>query len=504
MHIIHVASELNPIAKVGGLADVVYGLSKQLVKSGHSVEIILPKYDTIDYNILKKLKVEFRELWSYEGPYLFNNTFWSAELENLKIILLETHHPNYYYNRGVIYGCADDNDRFIYFARATMEYLYKSGKRPDILHLHDWPTAIMAPLYKEMYIPLGLHIGGIVLTIHNLEHQGKCAPFNLTKAGLQGENYLTPDTMQDPYIKQNINLLKGGIIYADAITTVSPTYEQEIKTTAGGCGLDKTLNKYSSKIKGILNGIDEDFWNPAIDSHLIETFETHKHDSVEKMQAVLNAKEKNRNQIRMQHGLRLENTPLVISITRLVPQKGPELIRHAILRTLEKEGQFILLGSAPDPDTYNHFIEIKNSHPKRHNLVLCFDKDEAFAHLLFAAADMIIVPSLFEPCGLTQMIALRYGTVPIVRATGGLSDTVFDIDTSDRPRNKRNGYTFNFPDAEGVNWALDRALKCFEEDKQKWHTLMQQGMNYDFSWAHETPAYISIYKKITSSQSPSE
>lgn len=500
MHIIHVTSELNPIAKVGGLADVVYGLSKQLIKNGHFVEIILPKYDTIDYSALKKLKVEFRELWSFEGPYQFSNTFWSAELENLKIILMEAHHPQNYFNRRTIYGCPDDNDRFIYFARTAMEYLYKSGKKPDILHLHDWPTALMAPLYKEMYVPLGLHLSGIVLTIHNLEHQGKCAPFNLTKAGLQGEDYLTESTMQDPHNEDNINLLKGGIVYADAVTTVSPTYEKEIKTEPSGCGLNKTLNKYASKITGILNGIDEDFWNPATDPHLKKNYETHTPD----MQTVLNAKEKNRNSIKMQHGLTLENVPLVISITRLVPQKGPELILQGLLHTLEVGGQFILLGSAPDPDTYLHFTSIKNSHPKGHNLILCFDKDEALAHHLFAAADMIIIPSLFEPCGLTQMIALRYGTVPIVRKTGGLADTIFDIDTSEHPVHERNGYTFDSPNTEGITKALDRALTCFNEDKKKWHTLMQQGMRYDFSWAHETQAYISIYEKITSGRLLSE
>lgn len=498
MYIVHVASELNPVAKVGGLADVVYGLSKELVKNGHQVEIIIPYYDTIDFSVLKNLRVETRELWSFEGAARFNNTFWQADLENLKIILMHPHHANFYFTRGTIYGCIDDNDRFIYFSRAVMEYLFKTGRSPDILHLHDWQVALMAPLYKEMYIPLGLKIGGIVLTIHNLEHQGKCEPFNLTKAGLKGENFLTPELMQDPYMKTNINLLKGGIVYSDAITTVSPNYEKEIKTKSGGCGLDKALNLYNFKLKGILNGIDEDFWNPRIDPYLVKNFETHDIETSTKIRTVIEAKEKNASHIRKTLGLKDENKPLIVAITRLVPQKGPELIRHAILRTLEKDGQFILLGSAPDPSTYSDFLEIKKSHPKRENLILYFEKNEGLAHLLFAAADMIVIPSLFEPCGLTQMIALRYGTIPIVRLTGGLADTVFDIDTSFVSKEKRNGYTFDFPDMKGIHWALDRALSCWYENKKGWHQLMQQAMEYDYSWSHEAPEYISIYNELNS------
>ncbi|MGE5196867.1 MAG: glycogen synthase, partial [Anaerolineae bacterium] len=268
MHIIHITSELAPIAKVGGLADVIYGLSKESVKCGHKVDILLPKYDCLHYDMLKHLKVEFRELISFEGPARYYNTIWSAELENLRLLLLEPHHPNYYFNRGCIYGCQDDIDRFAYFSRTSLEYIFKSGAQPDIIHIHDWPTALIAPLYKDLYANLGWKVGGILLTIHNLEHQGKCAAFNLTRVGLRGENYATPDKMEDPYSPGILNLLKGGIVYADWITTVSPTYEKEIKTPSGGCGLHATLIKAQHKLKGILNGIDEHFWNPQSDPHL--------------------------------------------------------------------------------------------------------------------------------------------------------------------------------------------------------------------------------------------
>ena len=180
MYIVHVATELAPVAKVGGLGDVIYGLSKELSRQGHKVEIILPKYDCMNFAELNNLKVEHRELWSLDGSQRFNNTVWSANVDGLKLLLIEPHHPQYYFSRGVIYGCHDDIDRFIYFSRVAMEYLFKSGKHPDALHVHDWPTALIPVLHKEIYEPLGYKTGGTVLTIHNMEHQGKCQPNNLS------------------------------------------------------------------------------------------------------------------------------------------------------------------------------------------------------------------------------------------------------------------------------------------------------------------------------------
>src|SRR5690349_13518310 len=199
MHIVHIASELAPIAKVGGLGDVIHGLSKELQSAGHTVEILLPKYDCLHYEGLKDLKVAFRELWVLEGTHRYNNTIWSARIDGLNVILIEPHHPQYYFTRGMIYGCHDDIDRFIYFSKVAMEYLFKAGKAPDVIHVHDWPTALAAVLFKDVYQPLGYQGKGTVLTLHNMEHQGKCQPFNLSKIGLPGESYLAPDKMQDPH-----------------------------------------------------------------------------------------------------------------------------------------------------------------------------------------------------------------------------------------------------------------------------------------------------------------
>ncbi len=496
MHIIHIASELSPIAKVGGLADVIHGLSKELCRLNHTVEIILPKYDCLDYSQLKNLKVDHLELWSSDGPNRYNNTIWSAEMDGLKVLLIEPHHPDYFFSRGMIYGCHDDIHRFAYFSRTAIEYLHKADKHPDVIHLHDWPTALVSVLYREIYLPLNYCVGGTLLTIHNLEHQGKCAYTELIKIGLEGKDFLVLEKMQDPSHPSLVNILKGGIEYADQITIVSPNYEKEIKTIEGGCGLQESLIKNQKKLHGILNGIDERFWDPQLDSYLVHNYNTHNVCTETQLEAVLLGKEENRRHLRTHLGLKECNRPIVAAVTRLVPQKGPELIQVALERTLEKGGQFILLGGAATGKIKDSFELLQAKYKNHAHVSILLDKDEALAHLIFSAADLFIIPSLFEPCGLTQMIALRYGTIPIARVTGGLADTVFDIDTSSKPLDARNGFTFDFPDKEGVYWALDRALACYKKDRKKWLQLLMNGMKMDFTWKSAAPLYIKLYEQI--------
>ncbi len=495
MYIVHIASELAPVAKVGGLADVIYGLSKELSRLGHNVEIILPKYDCLNYGDLQNLKVEEREIWSFEGPDRFNNTIWSATVDDLKVFFIEPHHPQHYFSRGVIYGCNDDIDRFIYFSRTAMEYLFKSGKRPDAIHVHDWPTALIPVLYKEMYADLGYRAGGTVLTIHNMEHQGRCLPQNLSRAGLRAESYLSPEKMQDPVLSKDVNLLKGGIVYADKITTVSPSYEKEIQTAEGGFRLHETLVKHRKKLRGILNGIDEDFWNPEKDPHLVQSYPAHGIDK-SKISLTLAGKKENKSHLRTHLRMKESDAPLVAAVTRLVPQKSPELIKHALQCTLEKGGQFILLGSSPIPSIHKEFEVLQAELKNNENAVILMDRDEALAHQIYAAADMFVIPSLFEPCGLTQLIALRYGTVPIARVTGGLADTVFDKDTSKRPLEERNGFTFNLPDRDALGIAMTRAVECYIQQPETWQSLMINGMRQDNSWKHAAPQYLSIYQML--------
>jgi starch synthase len=334
-----------------------------------------------------------------------------------------------------------------------------------------------------------------------MEHQGKCQPFNLSRAGLRGDSYLTPEKMQDNSSFHLINLLKGGIEYADKITTVSPNYEKEIQTQEGGFGLEKTLIRNRKKLKGILNGIDEDFWNPEKDPHLVQHYSTYTTDP-RKIQNIVNAKKENQRHLRTHLRIKDRDAPLVGSVTRLVPQKSPDLIKYALYRTLEKGGQFILLGSTNVTSVHREFEALQQEFKDNENVAVLLDNDEALAHQIFAAADMLVIPSLFEPCGLTQLIALRYGTVPIARLTGGLADTVFDVDTSTRPNDVRNGFTFDFPDRKGIDWALSRALDCYKKDQSKWQSLLFNGMRQDFSWKHSVNEYTSVYKDLRTAAKP--
>ena len=501
MHIIHVTSELARVAKAGGLGDVIYGLAKAQVKLGHQIEIILPKYDTILWDHLKNLEVVDRDLWVTVGTQRYNNTVWRAQLEELSLLLIEPHHPHYYFSRGMIYGEHDDIDRFTYFSKATLEFLNQKGLNPDIVHLHDWPTALIAPLYKDVYTKEGVEVGGIVLTIHNLQYQGTCAPYHLSQVGMDGSYYLHPDRMQDPTSPLLVNLLKGGIIYADGITTVSPTFVQEIKTPLGGFGLNDTIQANEGKLRGILNGIDEDYWNPQSDSLLSSNYPSFPNLTDENFSQLLKGKEENKRALKAQCCLSDEKKTVVACITRLVSQKGPQLIYDAIVRTLEKGGQFVLLGSLPEGDLLEKFNALQKEYSKQ-QLSINFEYDEQLAHLIYAGADILVIPSIFEPCGLTQMIGMHFGTLPVVRKTGGLADTVYDIDTSDQPKERRNGFSFDFPDKEGLHWALDRAITCHETDPSKWHALMKQAINQDFSWKNMAPQYLEVYE-ASFSQSPS-
>jgi starch synthase len=478
MHIVHVASELAGVAKVGGLGDVVYGLARETAKC-ERVEIFLPRYDCLDESVLKDLKVELRGLPVKERGEVHSVTLWSARCDGVKLFLVEAHHPKKYFDRGVVYGCPDDIDRFLFFTKACLEALLKMGLQPDAVHIHDWPTAALAPLYKDLYAEQGLSLGGVVLTLHNLQHQGKCAPFNLSAVGLKGESYLNPEKMQDPLHPELVNLLKGGIVYSDFLTTVSPSYEQEIKTPDGGHHLHALLIRHQNKLKGILNGIDAEFWDPATDRFLTKTYST------KKMVSLRAGKRENRKQLQAQLGLKESKGPLVGCVTRLVPQKGPELIAHGIKRTLELGGQFILLGTSPIPAVQEEFLKLKKELEPSRNIAIVLDRNEALAHQIFAAIDSCLIPSIFEPCGLTQMIALRYGAIPIVRKTGGLADTVFD---------GKNGFTFDFPDLQGVDWALGQFFKSWVEEPKKIEQLIKNGVAADNSWTHSALEYVNLYK----------
>ncbi|KAI8525792.1 hypothetical protein RHMOL_Rhmol13G0257600 [Rhododendron molle] len=341
LHVIHIAAEMAPVAKVGGLGDVVTGLCKALQKRGHLVEIVLPKYDCMEYERIHDLRALDVVIESYFDGHLFKNKVWVGVVEGLPVYFIEPHHPGNFFWRGQLYGEQDDFKRFSFFSRAALELLLQTGKKPDIIHCHDWQTAFVAPLYWDLYAPKGLDSARICFTCHNFEYQGSAPTSQLASCGLDVHQLNRPDRMQDNLSHDRVNAVKGAIVFSNIVTTVSPTYAQEVRTAEGGRGLHVTLNSHSKKFIGILNGIDTDAWNPATDTFL----------KVQYNASDLQGKAENKEAIRRHLGLSSADVrqPLVGCITRLVPQKGVHLIRHAIYRTMELGGQFVLLGSSPVP-----------------------------------------------------------------------------------------------------------------------------------------------------------
>lgn len=495
MHIIHIAAELAPIAKVGGLADVALGLCRELSWKGHDVDIILPYYDCIDINQIRDFSVIMTDLQSYyEGEWI-SNSVWMGWVENLKVFFIESHHKRHFFDRGCFYGCEDDIERFLYFSRAALEFIHHSDLSPDIIHLHDWQTAAIAPLYYNVYQHMGLTKPKITFTIHNIEYQGKCSPKNIDYIGLDSQQELTPAKMQDPYDSNTINLLQGAIVYSDFVTTVSPTYAKEVLTPQEGKGLESILKNHEAKFCGILNGIDYSYWNPEIDRHLPSHYSPREIPKNKKDHNILNQKAFIKHLVREKLMLDEVHKPIVGCIARLVPQKGIELIEYALKYALEHNGQFLLLGSSPIQSIQDHFHHLQHKFSDNPNVHLTLHHQEELAHLIYAASDMFIVPSRFEPCGLTQMIALKYGSIPIVRNTGGLADTIVDVDGG-RPFEETNGYVFENYTQEGIQSALDRAFDTWFHKPDFWRKLLIQGMNIDFSWNHPSDAYLKIYYKL--------
>lgn len=481
MYIVQIASEMAPIAKVGGLADVMMGLSRELKWKGLNVEIVIPKYDCLDTRGLQQ--AVFRtDVRSYFNGGLHENTIWKGRMNgDLSMTLIESHHHDQFFNRGCIYGCHDDVDRFLYFSRAVCDYLLQEGVPPDVMHIHDWPTACIAFLIRDGSFRKFFEKTKVVFTIHNMEYQGRCSTSDIEKIGVLGAHYDSPVRLQDEF-SPCLNLLKGGIVFSDKTITVSPTYAKEVLFPEGGKGLQGVLLENSDKFCGILNGVDYSYWNPEVDPHIYQLYTKN----------TLSVKKENKS--RLLEDLKMaksENRPLVCAITRLVQQKGIELIKHAIYRTLEKGGQFILLGTAPDPQIHWEFSELQEELMHNDNVKIFLHHEETLAHRIFAASDIFIVPSIFEPCGLTQIIAMKYGAIPVVRKTGGLADTVFDVDT--KPFEKANGFVFETKDYKGMDYGLDRALEMFTDDQKTWKKLMLQAMSCDYSWNKPATRYIEMY-----------
>jgi starch synthase len=489
MYIVQIASECAPVIKAGGLGDVVYGLSRDLEERGHCVELILPKYSNMRYD----------HIWGLHDAYIDLQVPWYGGVIHCTVhcgwvhgrlcFFIEPHSEDRFFDRGVYYGCGDDPKRFAFFSKAALEFLLRSNKRPDVIHCHDWQTGLIPVMLFEMYKYHGMEHQRVLYTIHNFKHQGHAGAEILHATGLNREPYYFNDArLKDNFNPFAINFMKGGIVYSNHVTTVSPHHAWEAHHGSCGFGLGHTLHVNQHKFSGILNGIDYAMWNPATDElinqpYTLSTFE-----------------DKALNKKALRERLLLsaaDDKPLVAFIGRLDEQKGVHLVHHAMYHALSRSAQFVLLGSATEAKINDWFWHEKlhlNDNPDIH-LELGFS--EELAHLIYAAADLIVVPSNFEPCGLTQIISMKYGTVPVVRGVGGLLNTVFDWDyDTTHPPEERTGFVFYETDNYAVESALNRALDLYYNAPKLFQQLAQQGMQYDYSWQQSGDQYVTLYDQI--------
>ncbi len=488
MYIVQIASECAPVIKAGGLGDVVYGLSRELENRGNTVELILPMYDCMRYDHIWGLHEAYRDLSvPWDGGAIICDVY-CGWVHGRLCFFIKPKSEQGFFDRGVYYGCSDDTMRFAFFSKAALEFLLRSNKRPDVLHCHDWQTGLIPVMLFEIYKFHGMENQRVCYTIHNFKHQGITGSEVLKATGLNQEAYYFQyDRLRDNFNPFALNMMKGGIVYSNFFNTVSPHHAWEAHYTEVGCGLSHTIHLNEERFTGILNGIDDEFWNPESDRYIPTHYS--KDD--------LTAKEKNKKALRDRLFLQDSDKPLICYIGRLDEQKGVHLVHHAIYYALEKGAQFVLLGSATESGInakFQHEKAFLNDNPDCH-LELGFN--EELSHLIYAGADMIVVPSNYEPCGLTQMIGFHYGTVPIVRGVGGLLDTVFDRDyDSSQPPEKRNGYVFYQTDEKALESAMDRAIGLYQHAPQEYENLVIQGMEYDYSWHNPAKEYLKIYEVI--------
>jgi starch synthase len=511
LHIVHVTAEMAPLAKVGGLGDVVTGLGAASLRQGHSVDVILPFYECIDTTKVEGLTLEK----TFESPTAHDSNdgglhissvrmeAYRGKIEGCPVILLKPVDVPFFRGGAIYGGSYNETQAYLIFCRASLEYMAQSGIQPNIIHAHEWQGAAVPMLFWELYSSR-LPSARPILTIHNMDNTGECRQDEFAATGVPGSLFASVDKALDErtigHNPERLCLLKGGVIYSSAVTTVSPTYAHETLTGGSAGFLQSTLARpeVASKYMGILNGIDTDIWNPAIDPYLPACFSSHVPEGKMLCKKYL------------QSGLGLEESedkPLVAVISRLVPQKGIHLIEHAAVKTVESGGQFVLLGTGHASGGLQSLANDRYRDNK--NVSMMFMYSEALSHLIYAAADIFLVPSMFEPCGLTQMIALRYGGVPVVRRTGGLADTVRDVEQHGIPSfseevdlgtpMRGNGFVFDGVDAGAIDTTLERAFNMYKSAPDDWKALSKNNMKDSavFSWDGSGASYEQLYLGVT-------
>lgn len=474
MNVLFVVSECVPFVKSGGLADVAGSLPNELIKQGTDVRVILPKYGTIHL----QYKKEMNPVKQFDVKVGWRKQYCGIEQLVLKNITYYFVDNEYYFNRENLYGYDDDGERFAYFNQAVLESLGHIDFLPDIIHCHDWHTAMIPYLLRIKY----QHRQGYqhiksVFTIHNLQFQGI---FAKEAAGDLFELDYKHFNSKELEFYGAMNFMKGGLVAADSITTVSEAYKEEIQTEYYGEKLHGLLKQRANHLEGILNGIDDEFYNPASDPALKQSFH------------VSNRRGKKENKLDLQQKFGLEEDieiPIIAMVTRLTKQKGLDLITCIFHELMQEDIQFILLGTGDEPFE-QFFRAMEQKYPQKCKAYIGFD--ESIAHRIYAGADLFLMPSQFEPCGLGQMIAMRYGAVPIVRETGGLKDTVLSYDPETR---KGNGFTFTNFNAHDMLYTIRRALDFFQNENDM-DQVMTNAMKKDFSWAQSAFQYNRLYASL--------
>jgi len=484
VHIVFAASECAHFAKSGGLAEVVGALPKELVKQGHRVTVYLPLYPSVQRFVAGDLLFAIRSITIPFPTYnRFAGVVDGGERDGVQYYFIDC--PELFERDG-IYGAHDrvqpgagdypDNaERFGLFCRAVIEAAKQLGV-PEVFHVHDWPTALIPVLLRTVYyFDPALRLAATVLTIHNTSYQGWFPPAALPQTLLPWDLF-TFDKLED---RGRFNWLKGGVVYSDYLTTVSPTYAQEIQTTEFGAGLEGALRQRNGDLRGILNGIDYAQWDPAHDPKLAA------HYGPGQLEGKMECRKD------LLHGFGLDGVPqdaMVIGmVTRLATQKGLDFLTEIADRLLERNVALVALGSG-EP-YYEEFLrELAARKPSQ--VAVQTKYDNALAHKIHAGADVFLMPSRYEPCGLNQMYALKYGTVPVVRATGGLKDTVQEWNAG-----SGTGFLFEGNNSADLLAALDRALSAFT-DRESWQTLMRNGMAKSYSWECSALECVEVYKEV--------
>jgi starch synthase len=475
-----VASEAVPLAKTGGLGDVVGSLATELHRLGHDLKLALPVYR--DYGDAVKAVGETRKIRVPSPPGAAEVSVESGVLKESKVSLLGIRHDPFFARPG-LYGdeggdYPDNLARFALFCRATLEACLDLNWMPDVLHAHDWQAALAVVYLKTLYqSDQRWSSCRTLFTIHNMGYQGVFPSSVFPSTGLPWAEY-SPDRLE---FYGQVNLLKGGVVYADRLNTVSPTYAREIQTAEFGYGLEGALQARKERLFGVINGIDDHEWSPTADPHLAAHYSAKDLAGKSVCKAALQREVK----------LPARNVPLLGVISRLVMQKGIDLLLEILPELLTLDVQVILLGSG-DPAYQARCLELEEHFPRKFAARIGFD--EALAHRIEAGAEIFLMPSRYEPCGLNQLYSLSYGTVPVVRKTGGLADTV----TAYRPYGKKDtgtGFVFESAHPEVFFSTVLSALHAYR-DEAEWRRLMRRGMQQDFSWRRSAKQYVELYEGL--------